>query len=1453
MTYVTRFLRSLVWLVLFVLAIPVVVLLVLQVPAGQALLSGVLSSLASSDKRTVSVEGLSIGLGLSQIRVAAVELADENGVWFDARSLAVDWRPLELLTGTASISEIRAGEILLARLPNPAPDDGQDPPPPSADGSPLPGIGLTVDRVDLKDVSLGAPVIGTDVSIAVSGAARLIPDPLVLSASLDVQRIDGIQGAISADLEFAPEAEQLSFDLDVDEPRDGLIANLLQVEGLPGLTAKLTGSGPLTDWAASLSLALDRQPTVSGTARLTSDAQQRQLTFDLDGQIEPLMPPEAAAFFLGTTDIAGTARFSADFKPLAADLKLSTGTLNLTANAVTDQDFSRFDGSMDLDVSAGGGALIAVDMGDRRVAFGPARIETRLAGRRDAADWSLSLTAGRVQTAEGHFEAANLTISGKGANLTPETLASDFSVKLDVSGVSAAMPELAALNGGIGLEATGRLARRPLLAELTHAQVTTSAATLILDGASATPTEANAQGKLQVANLKSFEDLAGLPLTGALATTFNVAGNPRDLTLTADLSTAARGLSSGIAAVDGLLGPEPRLSFRVTGNQLSSLDLENLSLTSAGLILNGSGEYENASLDSQFDAQLPDLSRIDPQLSGKLAFDLSLNGPFDGLSVDLEGNSAEILLAGTALKDLRIDLDARAQAVAPQGSLSVTARLGDLPLSIEADVESADGTTRIEPLEALLGSNRATGGFTIGDTGRVLETLTGSIEINAPQLGELSPLLLTDIGGALSGSIKAVGDDSGSRLTADLSGTKIRGPGFDLASTRLTFALPAPFDPAALQADVSVDDLLAGGQPIHKITLSARPGPQATALNAEIRLSAGGSSDGLSLAGDLSTIEGGYRLALSQLNGRYQRLTTRLAEPATVDIQDQAVAIPQLALALGDGRLTVSGQAGETLDMKADLSRVPLSLVNAVQPGLGLGGTLSGQITATGSADNPAAAWSITGAGLTAAPLRDNGIPALELTTKGSMRSSRIELTTGVSGPSGLGVTATGALGLADRQAIDISLEGAVPLALARRQLTEAGLRATGTMSIKGRVGGTLAAPLYSIDALPQDVSVTGLSTGFTVRNVTGSVSANQDTIAIKDIRADIATGGTLSASGTVGLGDEMPADISARIDQGRYIQAGLVNALVDAGLSVSGPLASPSRSALISGTVTINKADISVPETLAGAVSPVAVRHINAPPAVRKQVAELGGDKADRPASGSQAQPPRLDVTLSAPGRIFVRGRGLDAELQGNLRIVGTTAEPQAIGSFNLRRGQFNILTRRLQFSSGSATFNGSLTPDLAFTATTSVRGTQITVTVSGPADDPAIAFTSAPELPQDEVLALLLFGKEMGNLSPAQIAQLAGSIATLTGGSDNGPLAAVRRSLGLDVVDVNTDGEGGPSLAVGKYINDNIYLGVEQGAGSESSRVQVDIELDRGLKLRGEVGADGSSKAGIFFEREY
>ncbi|MEH0071999.1 translocation/assembly module TamB domain-containing protein [Pannonibacter sp. Pt2-lr] len=341
-------------------------------------------------------------------------------------------------------------------------------------------------------------------------------------------------------------------------------------------------------------------------------------------------------------------------------------------------------------------------------------------------------------------------------------------------------------------------------------------------------------------------------------------------------------------------------------------------------------------------------------------------------------------------------------------------------------------------------------------------------------------------------------------------------------------------------------------------------------------------------------------------------------------------------------------------------------------------------------------------------------------------------------------------------------------------------------------------------------LELTELATGLTLRDFAGSIGITREQITISGLNAAISAGGRVSANGTVGLGEGLPAELAIQAVNARYSDGRVVTADLNADLRLSGPLAGTGTGGRLSGTVNISTANINIPQSLPGALSPLAVKHLNAPKPVRAQIAELqaeGGSSGGQQSSASA--PIGLDITLSAPSRVFVRGRGVDAELGGTLRLAGTTANPQALGGFTLRRGLLDILTRRLTFSRGSIGFTGSLTPNLDFLAATSAGSTSINLMVTGSAADPVIDLTSSPALPQDEILAQLLFDRSVTNLSPTQIAQLAAAVTSLTGGSDTGPLSQLRKSLGLDAVDVNLGGADGPSLSAGRYINENIYLG--------------------------------------------
>ena len=231
---------------------------------------------------------------------------------------------------------------------------------------------------------------------------------------------------------------------------------------------------------------------------------------------------------------------------------------------------------------------------------------------------------------------------------------------------------------------------------------------------------------------------------------------------------------------------------------------------------------------------------------------------------------------------------------------------------------------------------------------------------------------------------------------------------------------------------------------------------------------------------------------------------------------------------------------------------------------------------------------------------------------------------------------------------------------------------------------------------------------------------------------------------------------------------------------------------------------------------------------------------------------PLALDLTLNAPGRVFVRGRGLDAELGGTLRLGGTTRAVVPAGSFGLIRGRLDLLGNRFTLTDGSASMIGDFVPMVTLVASTESDGVTTSVRVSGRADGPEITFQSIPELPQDEVLARLIFRRSLISLSPFQAAQLALSVATLTGRADESILSRTRQAMGLDDLDFTVDDQGNTALRAGRYLSADVYtdLSIDSTGRSE---VSINLDLSPSVTLRGRADTEGRSGIGVFFERDY
>ncbi len=550
-------------------------------------------------------------------------------------------------------------------------------------------------------------------------------------------------------------------------------------------------------------------------------------------------------------------------------------------------------------------------------------------------------------------------------------------------------------------------------------------------------------------------------------------------------------------------------------------------------------------------------------------------------------------------------------------------------------------------------------------------------------------------------------------------------------------------------------------------------------------------------------------------------------------------------LALGGGTVRVDGVVAPALNLTITLNAVAAAVVNGFAPTLDAEGTITGSARITGMAAAPTIAWQADWTGARVAATRNAGLPGLTLSARGNATAKASNITARLTG-AGLALDITGDIPFAG-PGLAVRANGTAPLALLALESNRE-LRLAGSARVNLALSGSLASVATSGTVDLADATVADTDSGFGIAGATGRITFDGQRATIQSLAGRLAQGGDITVAGSVGIADAgLPAQLTVRVVNGRYADGRMLNATFSADLTINGPILG---NGTVAGTVNLGRTEIQLPDRLAGSATAIDVKHVNAPrgfvPPKAREAVKRGG-----PASGSGGL--RLDVTLIGNSGIFVRGFGIDSELGGTLHLTGTTGFPQTAGGFEMRRGRIEALGRRFDFQRGTLTFAGDLVPLLDFEALATNSDGSVTLHVSGPANDPAISFTSSPDMPQEEILSRLLFDRGVGSLSPLQAAQLVDAVAQLTGVTSGSIFSRIREATGLDDLDIRQSANGGTTVGVAKRINDNIRVGVEAGTDSAAGRVIIDLDLTKNLKARGEAGQDGSGKVGLTYEREY
>ncbi|MEM7546621.1 MAG: translocation/assembly module TamB domain-containing protein [Pseudomonadota bacterium] len=1329
--------------------------------------------------------------------IVGLAIADSEGEWLRIDRLSLRWNASRILRGELEINRLAASGVDVRRAPAPGSAEvevKEDAAIAQTDDDPFDWprapISVRVDELQFQDVQIADGLIAPQsLRFDADGAFRDEGDEQ--SLNLSVLRTDDIAGTILVDYlrDFA--AETLTLTLQAEEAAGGLTGTLA---GFPPDSASridFSGSGPLNDWALRFDAEAEEVVAIRGTAQLNAVA---RLAAKADFVLVP-----------------GQSLSPAVQRALAPEARLR------------------------VDVTEDENGVVRINEG------------------------SLSSTDVTLR-ADGFFDRA-------------QALA-DINLVLDVDG------RLSDLAEGVAFAALG------------------------FDGSVTGPVgDLNARGAL------TLDDLRTAPVDVGSAA-LNV-----DVQISEEIKAIVDGRASALRLdrIDSTLLGEAELNIDVlyAGDTVA---LNQLAITARplSLTLNGDADLAAEAVTMRYALYAPDLAPIaaayETDAAGGVSVEGRVSGPFAAPRLDGRVDLTALEFQGESYGQVALIHDAVLDAD-PSGSADLSAdgsRFG--PVTFRGDFALAEEVLALSDLTA-------TGlGATIdGDVSVDLATTLadGTIALTAPDLSGFSAVTGQTVRGAANGNVVINSDNGAQNASVDLAISGIEAAGVALVEGDVKAQLNDVLGALSLDAAVRFEGLVAGGAEVASGTLDAVGDLAALTLNADVArirsgditlARAGLNADVTDVAADDPGISANLTLTDADLgaaqlgtttittSGRLSALALDLDTSGTLSNEDPLVASVSLNANLKDA-------IGATIDklrvrLKEDDDAVLVALRQPLRISQSQGATTISDLDLAlpgGALTGDATIYGTGIAGDLALDIADlrplakfASVPvergALDMTAAFDTRPARAAATVVLNAPGFRFADVVADVGAVDLRS-DIAWNGRVadvtatvsgpfgdPLRIAAGLPLRAGNGPVPTLPQSGELTGSIdwrgeISRFWALVPAPGHVlagdTLVALRLGGTVGepDIGGNISVSNgryENLDVGTILMNLTVDTEISGTGAFvvnldaddGAGRPVNADViisdgtlDARIaaDGATLVRRDDATASITLDIAARGALAAPD----IAGTINIDKAEI---------------RLIAANP---PGIADLG-DVRIKGEERPEPPPPfgediDLNIDITAPQDVFVRGRGLDTEWMIDLEVRGTAAVPRIKGLIEARRGTLDFLGRLFELDPGVVRFTNSriIDPMLDIQLLRENDGIVGGIAVSGTGRDPQINFTSQPALPEEEVLPRVLFGSSKQSLSPTEALQLAIGVATLLDGSGGG-IDSVRGAIGVDVLRI--DGEGADTtVTVGSNVADGVFVGAKQPIGGGSASVQVEVEVFDNVTIDSEVGPDIGTSIGLNWKKDF
>lgn len=234
------------------------------------------------------------------------------------------------------------------------------------------------------------------------------------------------------------------------------------------------------------------------------------------------------------------------------------------------------------------------------------------------------------------------------------------------------------------------------------------------------------------------------------------------------------------------------------------------------------------------------------------------------------------------------------------------------------------------------------------------------------------------------------------------------------------------------------------------------------------------------------------------------------------------------------------------------------------------------------------------------------------------------------------------------------------------------------------------------------------------------------------------------------------------------------------------------------------------------------------------------------------------LSVDVDLGRDLWIKHEQAEVLLEGRVDARKQRGKPLTLeGRIEAQRGFADLQGRRFRLIEGDLELvaGSKVDPILDVLGRYKAPAHTIDARLTGTASKPVLTLTSDPSLSQEDILAVLLFGRPAAELSQKQqvsVGQRAQEMASAIG------MTAVGRSLasaiGLEELGLEIEELSSSRAAIGAYVGRNIFVALAQDfSGETGQQLSIEYEFWPGWSVVGSTTSEGTNAADLVWTVRY